>query len=70
MFLTDAQIERLTGKKQHAAQARQLQAIGLKYAMRADGSLVVLESAVESLLNPEAKRKVRKSPEPNWEALS
>ncbi|NGY03445.1 DUF4224 domain-containing protein [Solimonas terrae] len=70
MFLTDEEIESLTRKKQHAAQARALDAIGLKYAMRGDGSLVVLHSAVEALLNPDTKRKPKPAiPEPNWDAI-
>jgi len=69
VFLTEEQIQELTGKKQHGAQARALSALGLKYGKRPDGSLVVLHDAVDSLLNNGPRRKIT-APEPNWGALT
>jgi hypothetical protein len=69
MFLTDAQIERLTKKKQHPAQRRVLIAMGFPFTVRPDGSLALLVSAVEKLMNPGGTRKI-KTPQPNWGAVS
>lgn len=68
MFLSDEDLFQLTKKKQRAAQARVLDALGLKYGMRGDKSIVVLQAAVDAMLNPTGKKKVAE-PEPNWEAV-
>ena len=43
-----------------AAQRRQLDALGVKYGMRLDGSLVVLESAVEAAFGAPTATKSKK----------
>lgn len=40
-FLTDLELEQLTGKKQPAAQRRALERVGIHYIPRADGRPVV-----------------------------
>lgn len=50
MFLTQAEIEELTQRIQHDAQARELDAIGIPYKRRRDKSLVVLRICVEAAL--------------------
>lgn len=50
MFLTSPELQQLTGKQRAGAQRRVLDALGVRYGMRADGSLVVLQSAVEAAL--------------------
>lgn len=62
MFLTDDEIEALTGRKRKPAQARVLTFLGVEHKMRPDGSLVVLRSQVEKVLgdavvNTKAKKK-------------
>ena len=50
MFLTPDQLKSLTDRRTRPAQRRMLDALGVKYGMRADGSLVVLQSAVEAAI--------------------
>lgn len=69
MFLTPTDIAELTGRKRPSAQQKQLNAMGVQFKVRADGSLVVLRSHVDKLLGGQAERKQR-SREPNWEALA
>lgn len=69
MFLTPAEIEKLTKRKRAKAQQRQLNVMGIQHKVRADGSLVVLSAHVEKLLGGQVERKQR-SREPNWEALA
>ena len=42
MFLTDEELETLTGRTRHKAQAKVLDFMGIPYKSRPDGSLVVL----------------------------
>lgn len=59
MILTTEQVEELTKKKRHAAQCRVLLGLGIAYAIRPDGSPVVLLQAVEraigGIYNPVTK---------------
>jgi len=50
MILTTAELLALTGKQRASAQRRSLDALGVRYGMRADGTLVVLQSAVEAAI--------------------
>jgi len=70
MFLNDRDITDLTKRKRAKAQQRQLNAMGIQYKVRADGSLVVLQAHVEKLLGA-GEQSVRRQTvrEPNWEAL-
>lgn len=47
LTLTDSEIEEITGKKRHPAQARVLKALGIRFQARPDGTLLVYRSAVE-----------------------
>lgn len=60
MFLSPSQIADLTTRRTKPAQRRQLDALGVKYGMRLDGSLVVLESAVEAAFGAPAATKTKK----------
>lgn len=67
MFLTHAEIERLTGKKRHKAQIRWLRENGYKLEINGLGEPIVTIA--------EANRKLiggtrRQEQEPNWSALS
>lgn len=47
MILDTEQIYELTGKRRHAAQARELEHMGIPFKVRRDGSLLVLRIHVE-----------------------
>lgn len=68
MFLTDDQIVQLTKRTQHRAQSNVLNALGIDHKQRPDGTLVVLSSHVEKVLDSTlatAKLKAKKN-EPDW----
>ncbi|QNB08643.1 DUF4224 domain-containing protein [Herbaspirillum frisingense] len=71
MFLTDTELADLTKRKRAKAQQRQLNAMGIQYRVRADGSLVVLLAHVERLLGAQDQAaRQRPARAPNWEALA
>lgn len=71
MFLTQTEIADLTQRKRAKAQQRQLNAMGIQYKVRADGSLVVLQAHVERLLGGlDPYTRARPVREPNWRALT
>lgn len=70
MILTEDDLVLLTGKQQHRAQRRILDALGVTSRVRPDGSLVVLCAHVEEVLGLSSGGKVPKLPEPNWEACA
>ena len=47
MFLSPDEIQALTRRRKFAAQARELDALGIPYRRRSDGSLVVLQVHVD-----------------------
>lgn len=49
-WLSDEELQELTGKERPAAQARALKALGVPYKPRPDGTLVVGRLAVENAL--------------------
>ncbi|WP_343722112.1 DUF4224 domain-containing protein [Herbaspirillum seropedicae] len=70
MFLNDTEIESLTKRKRTKAQQKQLNAMGIQYKVRADGSLVILHAHVERLLGgQEQSARPRHARKPNWKAL-
>jgi hypothetical protein len=72
MFLTDAEVIELTHKSKRAAQVRALRQMGIDHKIRPDGTAAILRTHVEKILgiaNPE-NAKLKKSTEPNWEALN
>lgn len=68
MFLTAAQIRELTGKVKPSAQAKCLRGMGIEFAIRADGTLVVMTRAVEQRLGV-GVTKTAKEQEPDFGAL-
>lgn len=50
MLLSPDEIEELTGKVRLAAQRLELQALGIPFRLRRDGSIAVLRSAVQVAL--------------------
>lgn len=50
MFLSELQLYALTRKKHHSAQVQVLNALGIPYIKRPDGSLVVSEQHIQRLL--------------------
>ncbi len=65
MFLTQADLVQLTGRKRKDGQRQWLIRRGYKFELTADGRPVVLRSGVEAKLGFMA----RPSGTPNWEAL-
>lgn len=66
MFLTDTDLEQLTGRKYFKVQAKWLARHGYKFEMNAHGRPVVLLSAVQEKLSP----SVSSSRQPNFDALN
>jgi hypothetical protein len=58
MFLTAEEVAKLTGKLRCDAQARQLDAMGINYRRRTDGSLVVLQAHITAELGLAGGRAV------------
>jgi len=68
MFLTDDELVQLTRRTRRASQRQVLTAMGIEHRPRPDGSLVVLRSHVEKLLDgalASAKLRVQIN-EPDW----
>lgn len=71
MFLSERDIADLTKRKRAKAQQKQLNAMGIQYKVRADGSVVVLQEHVQRLLGGlEQSVRQRSIREPKWEALT
>ncbi|MDX2027188.1 MAG: DUF4224 domain-containing protein [Alphaproteobacteria bacterium] len=70
MFLSSEELIELTGKQQRSAQMRALRYMGIEHKTRADGTLVVLKSHIEKLLDGVSPDVRVKRVEPNWEALN
>ena len=68
MFLTDDEIVQLTKRTRRASQRMVLASMGIEHRPRPDGSLVVLRSHVEKLLDSAlANAKMRSvRNEPDW----
>ena len=75
MFLTAEELQDLTKKNHRAAQIQVLSHLGIDHKQRPDGSLVVLRSHVEDILQNRKKRNGSSSEEkknivgPNWKFL-
>lgn len=67
LFLTDPELQALTGRERYRAQIRQLRAMGIESAIRADGKPIVSRSAVELRLGGRAT--LDQDAEPDWSAL-
>ncbi len=68
LFLTDDELQQLTGKKRHGAQFRALRQIGLECRQRPDGFPLVLRAHVEKELGYTGPSR-QKQMEPDWEAV-
>lgn len=66
-FLTEEQVEKLTGKRRLSAQIRNLKERGIPYDVNGAGELLVLWSVVEAKMG--IKRPTEAAPEPNWSAM-
>jgi hypothetical protein len=55
-LLTAAEVERLTGKKRHKAQARQLTALGYRFILAATGEPLVRWSDLDEQGKPAQRR--------------
>jgi len=66
-FLTDEQVEKLTGKRRLSAQIRNLQDRGIPHDVNGAGELLVLWSVVEAKMGIE--RPTEAVPEPNFGAM-
>lgn len=70
MFLNNDQLHELTKKVRPSAQARELKRLGIKHGVRGDGSLVVMESAVDAVLGAGAASKLARKTQPNLALVS
>lgn len=70
MFLDAEEIRSMTDRKTHSAQRKMLNALGIVYKVRADGSLLVLRSHVERELGGALPATASKKEFiPNWSAV-
>jgi len=69
MFLNDEQLRDLTKKQRAKAQAKVLREMTIRHGVRPDGSIVVMEAAVDAVLGPGTAAKLRKS-RPNFDAVA
>lgn len=66
MLLTPDELAQLTGKQRRSAQRRALLAMGIEHKVRPDGSLAVLRSHVERLLDSVFSNCYKQEVEPDW----
>ncbi len=69
MFLTEEEVRALTNRQTKPAQRKMPIALGVKFGIRADASLVVLRSAVEAALGGATKARARKKTEPRFDLV-
>lgn len=67
-FCNEADLYELTHLRRPSAQVRALRSMGIEHKVRPDGTVLVLRSHVEHLLNP-VKRNTVARREPNWGAV-
>lgn len=70
MFLTQDEIVELTGKRRRESQRQVLNALGVVYKVRPDGSLVVARAHAMKEFGVAEDKKKQKDVEPNWGALA
>lgn len=70
MFLSESQLYFLTRKKHHRAQVQVLNALGVNYKKRPDGSLIVSEQHIQQLLGVDASSVNVKQVDPNWSVIN
>jgi hypothetical protein len=67
MFMTDAELEEMTGLQRPSAQIRWMDRYGIKYVVSAEGRPRVLRSHLERMMD--GGKSAGKRPQPNFEAL-
>lgn len=71
MFLDEEEVREMTDRKTRSAQRKMLNALGITYKVRADGSILVLRAHVERELGGASTEAVRKKEfVPNWSAAN
>lgn len=71
MFLDTDEIINLTNRKRRAAQKIMLNALGIQYKTRADGSIAILRSHVEKEFGgTDNEKKKQRIIEPDWDAMN
>lgn len=65
MFLSDSEVQNLTGKQRYHAQRKALALMGVQFRVRPDGRPMVVRSHVDGTIGASA----RKTPEPDWGAM-
>lgn len=70
MFLNADQLRELTGKQRAPAQARVLREMSIRHGVRPDGSIVVMDAAVDAILGPGAAAKLGRKTSPNFENVA
>ena len=69
MFLTEAEIRDLTGRRVKSAQVKVLRYMGIEHRPRPDGSVAVLRAHVEHQLGKQEPAPATREVEPNWAAI-
>lgn len=70
MFLSPDQLRDLTRKQRPTAQVRVLIEMKIRHGVRPDGSIVVMESAVDAVLGPGAAAKLGRKSAPDFGAVA
>lgn len=70
MCLTEEEIVELTKRVQHRSQRTVLNALGITYKVRPDGTLVVARDHALQVLGVKEIKTKTKDKEPNWGALA
>ena len=70
MFLDPDELKQRTNRERSGAQRKALDFMGMPYKVRADGSIVVLRSAIEEVMGARNDSHFKKSSKPNWDALN
>lgn len=70
LFLSDDELQELTGYRQRAAQVRALRFMGIEHRVRPDGRPAVLRAHVQHAFSgPRSANVVQDTQEPDWSAL-
>jgi hypothetical protein len=71
MFLSREDVIELTGRKVRTAQVKELNRMGIVHKVRGDGSVAVLTSHVEKVLDGgTATAKTARPTEPDWSSMN
>jgi len=71
MFLTEVELQTLTGQRRSKAQARTLERMGIEHRVNLRGDVIVSRRRVEEILGCSSQTATTRAPvEPNWKALA